>query len=95
MAELIGQAWRAAQAEQLRAGLIRGFVLLSDVDDMTAELGAAYAEAAQQIVTIADADDGTFLDQMYAAAITAAETEEHLVQLGQQNLAAYERQHDV
>ena len=76
MTELTGQAWRAAKAEQLRQGLIQGFMLLGEVDEMTPELGAEYADLAERMLEIADSNDGTFRDVMYATTLRAVESED-------------------
>jgi hypothetical protein len=96
MAELTGQAWRAAKAEQLRQGLIQGFILLGQVDEMTPELGAEYADLAERILEIADSNDGTFRDVMYATTLRAVESEDaYLVAQRQEREAELAAAHDL
>lgn len=96
MAELTGQAWRAAKAEQLRQGLIQGFILLGEVEGMTPELGAEYADLAERILEIADSNDGTFVDVMHTTALRAVESEDaYLVAQRQEREAELARTYDL
>jgi len=95
MAE-IAQSWKAAKANELRQGLIDGFILLGVVDDMNAELGREYVEAAIRILEIADVTSDTFAEELYAAALAAANGgDAELTQYGERNQAAYEIAHDL
>lgn len=96
MAELTGQKWRAAKAEQLRQGLIAGFILLGEVEGMTPELGAEFADLAERIVDIADSNDGTFRDVLYATALRAVESEDaYLVAQREEREAELARIYDL
>lgn len=96
MGELTGQKWRAAKAEQLRQGLIAGFILLGEVEGMTPELGAEFADLAERIVDIADSNDGTFRDSLYAAALRAVESEDaYLVAQREEREAELARIYDL